>query len=227
MQNGCVIYDAINLESLEIIDVETSATCKIRCACDYASEANIRSYLKNFVKNDDWHLLMLLITRYSRLLDTSCGVPFGYFETAQINAISQEFIQITESNFLPLPPRILGSIESVRQNGITVSGYKEVENGLYFNACNQHISFCNCLANQTWNGCICVKARWGEDCIRHDVTEAVLSMVAQAFEKRSMIGERAVGLDQEPLLFEKRTLAWKTVVNRQLQNNEWQNYSIA
>lgn len=224
MQN-CVIYDNTTVEEPKIT-CEESQTYRIRCACDYATEANIRSYLKNFVKNDDWHLLMTLVTRYSRLLDTACGVPFGYFETAQNIATAKEFFAFTYSNLLSLPPRVIGSIESVTQNGQTVTMFKEINGGILSNTCN-HFGLCLCGTLNVWNGCICVKARWGEDCIRHDVTEAVLSMVAQAFEKRSMLGERAVGLDQEPLMFDKPTFAWKTIVNTELQKQEWQNYSIA
>ena len=233
----CVVYDAILPADGECVPVPVG-----RAADDYADEASLRSYLKNLVPENstDWQVLQSLVTRYSRLLDTACGVEDGFLDTAVETASIRIFNVSVESRLLKLPPHVFGSVEQVAMNGVEVdlTAIRDSRDGLWL-APSSRYHGCVCRGGRCdaaaivypvggWFGEVQVSARWGFDEIRQDVTEAVLSTVAQAYRRRDPALTQALSLSGgQSFIYEQRTVAWKTVVEAEQRKRKWSDFSPA
>ena len=236
--NNCVFYDAIFPATTE----SPAPPEYVRCAGDYVNEAQLYGYLKTIVKHgDDRRLLMSLVTRYSRLLDTDAHVADGYFDAAGKDIETREFSIYPATNLLHLPPFVENSIESVTMNGLLISpfAYTADENNCLTlrqsfvgNCCRNHSDAACAIPNLVENlsgfvGTIKVAARWGNGGIRHDVVEAVLSMVAQAYRRREPVQAAIAGVTEQPFDFERRTFAWKTIVKTETNKRRWREFGAA
>lgn len=236
--NTCVFYDAIFPATNE----SPAPPEYVRCAGDYVNEAQLYGYLKNIVKHgDDRRLLMSLVTRYSRLLDTDCYVADGYFDAAGKDVETREFSIYPATNLLHLPPFVESSIESLTMNGLQISpfAYSADENhcltfggGFVGNCCRMHESAVCATPNiveylSGFVGTLKIAARWGNGDIRHDVVEAILSMVAQAYRRREPVQAAIAGVTEQPFDFERRTFAWKTVVKSEANKRRWREFGAA